>query len=67
MKYISAPFGDIGFWPYGKIHLPVKFCLWALELENRLVEPFKVPIIKVEYAKNAFGGAFSTEHKGVTD
>ena len=31
------------------------------------MKPFKVPTIKAEYAKNVFGGHFSTEHNGVTD
>ena len=31
------------------------------------MDPFKVPIIKAEYAKNVFGGHFPTEHNSVTD
>ena len=31
------------------------------------MEPFKVAIIKAEYAENVFGGHFPTEHKVVTD
>ena len=38
-----------------------------MKLKNRPVEPFEVPIIKAEYAKNVFGRHFPTEHKGVTD
>ena len=47
---------------------PVKFWLWALKLKNRLVEPFKVPIIKSRLSKKMFfGGHFPTEHNGVTN
>ena len=38
-----------------------------MKLENWLVEPFKVPIIKAEYVKNVFRGHFPTEHNRVTD
>ena len=31
------------------------------------MEPFKVPIIKAEYAKNVFGEHFPTERNGVTN
>ena len=31
------------------------------------MEPFKVPIIKAECAKNVFGGHFATERNGVTN
>ena len=31
------------------------------------MDPFEVPIIKAEYAKNCCGGHFPTEHSGVTD
>lgn len=31
------------------------------------MEPFKVPIIKADYAKKAFRGYFLTNHNGVTD
>lgn len=38
-----------------------------MKLKSRPVEPFKVPIIKEEYAKNVFRGHFPTEHNRVTD
>ena len=31
------------------------------------MEPFKVHIIKAEYAKNVFGGHLPTDHEGVAD
>ena len=39
----------------------------TMKLKNRPVDPFKVSIIKAEYAKNVFGGHFPIEHNGVTN
>ena len=51
----------------GSIQAPCKILTLGTEIKKSLVEPFKVPIIKAEQAKNVFGGYFPTEHNGVTN
>ena len=69
MKCISTLFltewGDYG--KSGPVEPPVKFWLWALNLKNRPLYPFKVPIVKTEYTKKCCWRAFPTEHNCVTD
>ena len=73
MRCISALFVDIDFDRMGRLGQigsspsPSKTLTLDTEIRNPSVEPFKVPIIKTECAKNVFGGHFSTEHNSVTD
>ena len=44
--------GELG--QIGSSQTPCKILTLALKLKNRPVDPFKVPIIKAEYAKKMF-------------